>query len=270
MSRMSKLKYAVTAALLVSTLWAQTPVPTAANSAAPPPASQSQPPDASAPLASSAPPAATPPPDSTRLELIKKVKPEYPPAAAPDKLQGQVIVRIVVDETGDVDSSEVISGNPVLAAAAVDAVKQWKFKPFIKNGQPVKAAVKLPFDFTPPADAVPDASPKPADTNAPPAKTDETTPSAPPKIVRLQVVPAKPDGQNLDPLQPGTLRVTKGEFHGKLIYSVEPTYPSQARQMRIQGTVVLRAVISREGTIEELHVVSGHPLLIDAAIDAVK
>lgn len=57
---------------------------------------------------------------------------------------------------------------------------------------------------------------------------------------------------------------------GNLIYRVQPTYPLLARQARIQGTVELRAIISKTGTIENLAVVSGHAMLVTAAIDAVK
>jgi protein TonB len=56
---------------------------------------------------------------------------------------------------------------------------------------------------------------------------------------------------------------------GDLIYKVKPEYPSLARSARIQGRVVLEAVISRQGTIENLRVLTGHPLLVRAAIDAV-
>jgi len=59
-------------------------------------------------------------------------------------------------------------------------------------------------------------------------------------------------------------------MEGNLIHRVQPVYPTLARQARIQGTVVLRAIISREGRIEDLVVVSGHPLLAPAAIDAVR
>ena len=56
----------------------------------------------------------------------------------------------------------------------------------------------------------------------------------------------------------------------KLVARVNPAYPPLARQARIQGTVKLEGVISKDGTIEELKVVSGHPLLIQAALDAAK
>jgi periplasmic protein TonB len=58
-------------------------------------------------------------------------------------------------------------------------------------------------------------------------------------------------------------------MEGNLIYRVQPQYPPLARQARVQGIVVLRAVISREGKIENLQVISGHPLLVKSAIDAV-
>ncbi len=58
-------------------------------------------------------------------------------------------------------------------------------------------------------------------------------------------------------------------MEGNLIYRVQPQYPALARQARVQGIVVLHATISREGRIENLQVVSGPPLLVKSAIDAV-
>jgi len=57
---------------------------------------------------------------------------------------------------------------------------------------------------------------------------------------------------------------------GNIIYRVQPTYPPLARQVRVQGTVELRAIISRAGTIENLVVVGGHPTLVKSAIEAVR
>ena len=56
----------------------------------------------------------------------------------------------------------------------------------------------------------------------------------------------------------------------RLIYQVKPIYPALGIQVRVQGTIVLRAVISKEGAITNLGVISGHPLLIPAALDAVR
>jgi protein TonB len=58
-------------------------------------------------------------------------------------------------------------------------------------------------------------------------------------------------------------------MEGNLIYRVQPQYPALARQARVQGIVVLRAMISREGRIENLQVISGPPLLVKSAMDAV-
>ena len=59
-------------------------------------------------------------------------------------------------------------------------------------------------------------------------------------------------------------------MEGNLIFRVQPDYPALARQVRAQGLVVLRAVISREGTIQNLQVLSGHPMLVQAAVNAVR
>lgn len=59
-------------------------------------------------------------------------------------------------------------------------------------------------------------------------------------------------------------------MEGNLVHRVQPEYPVLARQVRVQGTVVLRAIISREGAIEKVQVLSGHPMLVQAAIEAVR
>jgi len=69
---------------------------------------------------------------------------------------------------------------------------------------------------------------------------------------------------------PQRIRVSQGVSQGLLIHKVQPTYPPLARQARIQGTVVLQALIGKDGSIQNLHVVSGHPMLTGSALDAVK
>jgi periplasmic protein TonB len=64
--------------------------------------------------------------------------------------------------------------------------------------------------------------------------------------------------------------VTSHMMEGNLVHRVQPQYPFTAKMAHIQGSVVLRAIISKEGTIENLQVVRGHPLLVKAAIDAVR
>lgn len=69
---------------------------------------------------------------------------------------------------------------------------------------------------------------------------------------------------------PQRVRVSQGVSRGLLVYRVEPVYPPLARQAHIQGVVVLTAIIDKEGSIQNLQLVSGHPMLAPAAIEAVK
>ncbi|HKV81751.1 MAG TPA: energy transducer TonB [Candidatus Sulfotelmatobacter sp.] len=69
---------------------------------------------------------------------------------------------------------------------------------------------------------------------------------------------------------PGRVRVSSGAESGLLINKVAPVYPQLARQSRIQGTVTLRAEIGKDGNVENLQLISGHPMLVPAAIEAVK
>ncbi|HEY4899625.1 MAG TPA: energy transducer TonB [Terriglobales bacterium] len=69
---------------------------------------------------------------------------------------------------------------------------------------------------------------------------------------------------------PSKIRVSSGVAQGLLVHQVKPAYPPLAVQARIQGTVVLQAVIAKDGTVQDLRVISGHPLLVQAALEAVK
>ena len=69
---------------------------------------------------------------------------------------------------------------------------------------------------------------------------------------------------------PQRVRLSQGVTEGNLLNKVTPVYPEIAKRARIQGVVVLQAVISKQGTIENLRVVSGHPMLTQSALDAVR
>ena len=69
---------------------------------------------------------------------------------------------------------------------------------------------------------------------------------------------------------PQQVQVPAGTSQGLLVSKVQPTYPPLARQARVQGTVVLQALIGKDGAVQSLTVTSGHPMLIQAAMDAVK
>jgi protein TonB len=72
------------------------------------------------------------------------------------------------------------------------------------------------------------------------------------------------------PKQTGPLRVGGNVQAARIINRVQPVYPPLARQTRISGTVRLHAIIGKDGTIQQLEVMSGHPLLQQSALDAVR
>jgi protein TonB len=74
----------------------------------------------------------------------------------------------------------------------------------------------------------------------------------------------------LQPVVPQRIRISQGVTSGMLIHKIQPPYPLLAKSARIQGNVVLKAVIDREGNIQDLQLVSGHPMLVPAAIETVK
>jgi protein TonB len=69
---------------------------------------------------------------------------------------------------------------------------------------------------------------------------------------------------------PQKVRISSGVAEGMKVHDVQPTYPQMARIAHIQGDVTLQATISKSGSIENLRAVSGHPILIQAALDAVR
>jgi protein TonB len=82
-------------------------------------------------------------------KLIKKVKPKYPEIAKMARIQGKVILDVAVDIDGRVipGSIKVLRGQPMLRQAAVDAVKQWVYEPYIQEGVPKSVRFTLAVDF---------------------------------------------------------------------------------------------------------------------------
>jgi periplasmic protein TonB len=78
---------------------------------------------------------------------IHSVDPEYPPLAHKAKIQGPVVLSAVIDTKGKVTNLRVLSGHPLLAASAVEAVRQWKYRPFVFEGKvvPVETTITVVF-----------------------------------------------------------------------------------------------------------------------------
>ena len=326
--------------------------------------------------------------------LISKVQPTYPPLARQARVQGTVVLEAVIGKDGSVQDLQVFSGHPLLIQAAMDAVKQWRYKPYLLNGEPVSVETTINVNFElsgAPSEAQPNepattsnsSSLESVSSNPPQAQQAGQGPSsdqypgvyrvggdvAPPKatyapdpqysekarqagyegtvvlwlvvdanglpqeikvqhslgmgldeeaikavrqwrfqpalkdgkpipvMVNVQVnfrLDGKPGVQHASSPSPGgdgsavtpalsgrppasapgsspqQVQIGQAVSQGLLISKVQPTYPPLARQARVQGTVVLHAVIGKDGSVQDLQVVSGHPMLIQAAMDAVK
>ena len=85
---------------------------------------------------------------TAQVNALKRVNPTYPPVAKAAKATGIVQVQITVSEEGKVIEANAISGHPLLRDAAVEAARQWEFKPTQLSGAPVKAQSTLTFNFT--------------------------------------------------------------------------------------------------------------------------
>jgi protein TonB len=80
--------------------------------------------------------------------LIKKVQPNYPPLARQARIQGSVLLQAEISKDGTIENLHLISGHPMLAPAAIEAVKQWRYKPYILNGEPVEVETQITVNFT--------------------------------------------------------------------------------------------------------------------------
>jgi len=79
---------------------------------------------------------------------VRDVKPNYPPLARQARIQGTVVLHAVISKEGAIEGLTLVSGHPMLAPAAIDAVKQWRYKPYLLNGEPVEVDTEVQVNFT--------------------------------------------------------------------------------------------------------------------------
>lgn len=79
--------------------------------------------------------------------LVHQVKPQYPAAAKLARVEGVVALQAVIGKDGSIQNLRVISGHPLLTAAALEAVKQWRYKPYFLNGEAVEVETQIVVNF---------------------------------------------------------------------------------------------------------------------------
>ena len=140
------------------------------------------------------------------------------------------MVKVSIDEEGNVVSAEAVSGHPLLRAESVNAALLSKFKPTLLSGQPVKVEGVLVYNFTPPA----------TENDS----TDNENSDESPKIISAGVV------------------------NGKALSLPKPAYPAEAREEKAGGAVNVQVTIDEQGNVIAAEAVSGHELLRDASEQA--
>ncbi len=180
--------------------------------------------------------------------LEHEVTPEYPPLARQARIQGTVRFMVVVGKEGTVQNMQLVSGHPLLVAAAQDAIRQWRYRPTLLNGNPVEVTTQVDLNFLlgPNGEAwVSQSSGGPVSVRGPFPTTAEK-----------QGIPR--------------IRVDANAAKTKLLSSAPAAPPAKAAEAQIKGWVVFQALISAEGRISERQLISGHPLLVPAAEEALR
>lgn len=163
--------------------------------------------------------------------LQKKVQPEFSGDA--EDASGTVVVTIVIGEDGAVKSAVPLSGPQILQPAILEAVKQWTYLPYRVEGKAVEVQTTVTIRY---------------------GVEEETA--------KVAAVPV------MNPVY-GRTRLPGGVMAGRIRKKVAPEYPYEAKQARVTGTVLLRAIITKEGKVERLGVISGPEMLRKSALKAV-
>ena len=186
--------------------------------------------------------------------VLTKVDPPYPPLAQQARISGDVKLSVTTGMDGRVTSVDLISGPGSLSLSAMDAVKQWVFSPALQNGAPVPARfqVVVPFRLSEGAAPVPGSLPL---ANTPPP-------------------PPAPGTQDTKPPAPQRIRVGGNVQAASLIQKVDAVYPPQASTAGpngepLEGTVKLSIIIGKDGHVQSMTPIDGHPMLATAAEEAV-
>jgi TonB family protein len=173
----------------------------------------------------------------SQLTLAKSVPIVYPMAAQQAKTQGYVTLKITISQDGDVESVDTVSGDPALAAAATDSVKQWRFQPFTKDGRPVKVSTDLSVRF-----GIGDG------------KCSTTAGQT--------IVSTSFDHR---------VTVTPSEMQGLLCKKVTPIRTGLSAQANVRGDVAMAVNIGKDGTVQSVSIIrSASPILNPPAIEAVR
>ena len=79
--------------------------------------------------------------------LIRRVEPGYPPLARAARIQGPVVLEAIIGKDGTMQHLQLVSGHPMLVPAALEAVRQWRYRPYILNGEAIEVETQITVNF---------------------------------------------------------------------------------------------------------------------------
>jgi protein TonB len=101
------------------------------------------------PISSSTPPTRVSVPGKvTAATIVDRINPQYPPEARAGHVQGEVLLHAIIDKEGKISELQVLSGDDVLAKSALEAVRQWRYKPMLLDGEPAEVDTTITITFS--------------------------------------------------------------------------------------------------------------------------
>jgi TonB family protein len=166
-------------------------------------------------------------------QVLSSTPPIYPPIARAANVSGAVVLHAIIDDKGTVKNLQAIAGPEMLRFSAIDAVRQWRWQPYMLNGEAVlvDTTVTVNFDLTAQSGAAP-------------------------------VVQA--NGKS-----GGPVKVAGGVMAANLVEKPDPICSPEHKGDKVSGTVVLDAIIGVDGRVANLNVISGPEALRGCVLDAV-
>lgn len=167
-------------------------------------------------------------------QIVSKVNPVYPVEAKEQGIQGSVVLHAIIDKDGTVKELAVVSGPPELQASAIDAVKQWVYKPFLLNGNPVEVNTTITVNYSLDNSSAPPPPPPPP----PPDNPNEAA--------------------NQIAAQGGEVYNVGGSVRPPIAtYAPDPEYPEDLRKAKLSGNVLVSLIVDPAGQPQNVHIARG-------------
>jgi TonB family protein len=207
-------------------------------------------------------------------KLLKKKEPEYPPLALKGGIEGEVVLEGQTDLEGNVTEVNILEGHPLLAKAAQEVLKHWKYAVWEVDGnkKPVSFSMILIFRIKRDPARGENEAEKILERYRPLLKEKEPkTKKSLPRILEMVITfgeKAQPEDEKKS--QWAEKIGAKSIETPKLIRRVDPKYPAAALDANIEGDVILSGKTDTDGNVTDIKVRLGHPLLSGAAVNAAR